>query len=133
MKEMPSMWSYILPAAYQRLVDYGSRRIYVNTVYDVIKNQLPSHIKDKVRDGVLVLNIGPVSAPFCEFKGEFLNVEVLFGGVPYTLNIPIEAVFSVYDPDNYDESFFGSDHPPSVTIKIEGSEEPKKPTLTVVK
>lgn len=133
MKEMPSMWSYILPAAYQRLVDYGSARIYVNTVYEAIKSQLPTHIKDKVRDGVLVLSIGPAATPFCEFKGEFLNVEVRFGGVPYTLNIPIDAVFAVYDPDNLDESFFGSHRPPSVSAKIETPEEPKKPTLTVVK
>ena len=133
MKEMPSLWSYILPAAYQRLVDYGSRRIYVSTVYDVIKNQLPPHVKDLVRDGALVLNISSMATPFCEFKGEFLNVEVRFGGVPNTLNIPIEAVFAVYDPDNLDESFFGSTRPPLVSAKIETPEEPKKPALTVVK
>ena len=133
MKEMPSMWSYLLPAAYQRLVDYGSTRIYVNVIYEVIKDQLSPAIKDKVKDGVLVLSIGPAAAPFCEFKGEFLNVGVRFGGVPYTLNINLEAVFAVYDPDNFDESFFGLDQPPPGTIKIEGAETPKKPTLTVVK
>jgi len=66
-----------------------------------------------VKDGQIVLNIAEQAVRLEEFGNEWLRFSARFGGRPFTVSVPIEAIVAVYARENGQGIFFKDpDGPP---------------------
>jgi len=82
---------YLLRAIYEWCVDNGYTP-YVSVVVDA-DTRVP---QEHVRNGEIVLNIGPLAAHRLRMGNEFIEFSARFGGVPKDLVIPVGQVAAIY-------------------------------------
>jgi stringent starvation protein B len=86
---------YLLRALYEWCVDNGFTP-YVSVVVDAATRVPPEY----VRNGEIVLNIGPLAANRLKMGNETIDFSARFGGVAKDLSIPIAQVAALYAREN---------------------------------
>ncbi len=147
MAEPTSTKPYLLRALYEWCVDNGYTP-YVSVVVDA-NTRVPT---EYVRNGEIVLNIGPLAANRLKIGNEMIEFAARFGGVAKDLAIPVSQVSAIYARENGHGMSFeiekkppweASGPAPAPDAKPEGEPPegdggerptpPGKPTLRVIK
>jgi len=95
MAEPTSTKPYLLRALYEWCVDNGSTP-YVSVIVDS-RTRVPM---EYVREGEIVLNIGPLAASKLAIGNEFIECTARFSGVVREVVIPVSAVAAIYAREN---------------------------------
>ena len=131
---MNSSRPYLIRAIYDWILDNDcTPYLLVNaTVFGV---QIPTQY---VKEGKIVLNIGPSAVKSLELGNEWIEFEARFAGVAMRVRVPVQAAMAVYARENGqgmvfpdDEGGGGPREPPEPPPS--GGRPGGKPTLTVVK
>jgi stringent starvation protein B len=97
---------------------------------------LPS---DFVKDGKIVLNIGPTAVRGLVLGNERVSFNARFGGVAMEVVVPTDAIMGIYARENGRGMLFPDEEPQAeTTAAADGGPKPPKPprdrpTLKVVK
>jgi len=86
---------YLLRALYEWCVDNGFTP-YVTVVADASTSVPPEH----VRNGEIVLNIGPLATNRLKMGNEMIEFSARFGGVAREIRIPVARVAAIYAREN---------------------------------
>ena len=86
---------YLLRALYEWCVDNGHTP-YISVVVDAA-TRVPAEF---VRNGEIVLNIGPLAANRLKMGNETIDFAARFGGVARELSIPVSQVAAIYAREN---------------------------------
>jgi stringent starvation protein B len=95
MSEPTSTKPYLLRAIYEWCVDNGYTP-YVSVVVDA-RTRVPM---EYVRDGEIVLNIGPLATNRLQIGNELIECTARFAGTVRELSIPVAAVAAIYAREN---------------------------------
>src|SRR5437899_9791163 len=95
MAEPKSTKPYLLRAVYEWCVDNGYTP-HISAVIDS-RTRVPM---EYVRNGEIVLNIGPVAASRLHMGNELIECTARFSGVAKDLVIPVAAVAAIYAGEN---------------------------------
>ena len=129
MAEPASTKPYLLRALYEWCVDNGYTP-YVSVVVDP-NTRVP---QEYVRNGEIVLNVGPLAAHRLKMGNEFIEFAARFGGVPRDLVIPVGQVAAIYARENGHGMSFEIDRRETpweasgeVVAKVESVTKPEPP------
>ncbi|HKO87211.1 MAG TPA: ClpXP protease specificity-enhancing factor [Burkholderiales bacterium] len=86
---------YLMRALYEWCVDNGYTP-YVSVIVDA-QTRVPL---EYVRNGEIVLNIGPLAANKLKLGNEYVEFSARFGGVAKELFIPVSQVSAIYAREN---------------------------------
>jgi stringent starvation protein B len=114
MAEPTSTKPYLLRALYEWCVDNGFTP-YVSVMVDG-QTRVPM---EYVRDGEIVLNVGPLAASRLVIGNEFIECTARFSGVARELSIPIVAVAAIYARENGQGMSFELGRTPGSAAPIE--------------
>jgi len=137
MSEPKSTKPYLLRAVYEWCVDNGYTP-HISVVVDS-RTRVPM---EHVRDGEIVLNIGPVAATRLQIGNEVIECTARFSGVARELVIPVASVAAIYARENGHGMSFGPEKKESAAPGDEATfpsgpkSHPKtggKPTLRRIK
>jgi stringent starvation protein B len=67
--------------------------------------------RQHVKDGKIVLNLGPNAVDALSIGNEQVSFMARFGGVPQSVSIPITAVLAIYARENGRGMMFSEDEP----------------------
>ena len=95
MSEPTSTKPYLLRAVYEWCVDNGYAP-HISVVVDS-RTRVPM---EYVRNGQIVLNIGPVAASRLQMGNDLIECTARFSGVAKDLVIPVAAVAAIYAGEN---------------------------------
>ena len=95
MAEATSTKPYLLRALYEWCVDNGFTP-YLSVIVDG-ETQVPM---EYVRDGEIVLNIGPLATSRLHMGNEMIECTARFSGVARELLVPVGAVAAIYAREN---------------------------------
>ena len=95
MAETTSTKPYLLRALYEWCVDNGHTP-YISVMVDG-RTHVPM---EYVRDGEIVLNIGPLAASRLVIGNEMIECSARFSGTARELSIPVSAVAAIYAREN---------------------------------
>ena len=95
MSEPTSTKPYLLRAIYEWCVDNGLTP-YVSVAVDA-NTRVPM---EYVRDGEIVLNIGPLATSHMQMGNDFIKCTARFSGVSRELTIPVTSVTAIYAREN---------------------------------
>lgn len=128
---------YLMRALYEWIVDNNC------TPHVIIKATYPGVTVPQayIKDGQIVLNVSPSAVVGLLMSNDSLDFSARFGGQPFKITAPINAVLAIYARENGQGMFFGEDdptppepgQPESAEIKAKDSEKAKRPSLKVVK
>jgi stringent starvation protein B len=102
MSEPKSTKPYLLRAVYEWCVDNG----YTPHISVVVDSRTRVPI-EHVRNGEIVLNIGPVAASRLQMGNEVIECTARFSGVAKELVIPVASVAAIYARENGHGMSFG--------------------------
>jgi len=127
MSEPKSTKPYLLRAVYEWCVDNGYTP-HISVVVDS-RTRVPM---EHVRDGEIVLNIGPVAASRLQIGNEVIECTARFSGVAKELVIPVASVTAIYARENGHGMSFGSEKKESAAPGDEATapSAPKSPPKT---
>lgn len=138
MAEATSTKPYLLRALYEWCVDNGFTP-YISVMVDA-RTLVPM---EYVRDGEIVLNIGPLAASRLVIGNDIIECSARFSGVARELSIPVSVVAAIYARENGQGMSFEIDkpeapppQPPSDSVSPENPEPVRpsgKPALRRVK
>jgi stringent starvation protein B len=135
MSEPKSTKPYLLRAVYEWCVDNGYTP-HISVVVDS-RTRVPM---EHVRDGEIVLNIGPVAASRLQIGNEVIECTARFSGVARELVIPVASVAAIYARENGHGMSFGPEKsaaPGDAATAPPGPKSPpktgRKPTLRRIK
>jgi len=86
---------YLLRALYEWCVDNGYTP-YVSVKVDASTSVPTEH----VRDGEIVLNIGPLATSRLKMGNDAIELSARFGGVAQSVRIPVSRVVAIYAREN---------------------------------
>jgi len=95
MTEPTSTKPYLLRAIYEWCVDSG----YTPYISVVVGPQTRVPV-EYVRDGEIVLNIGPLATSRLSMGNDFIECTARFSGVARELSVPVSAVAAIYAREN---------------------------------
>ncbi len=95
MAEPTSTKPYLMRAIYEWCVDNGLTP-YISVVVDS-RTRVPM---EYVRDGEIVLNIGPLATSRMRMGNEFIEFSARFSGSSKELHVPVAAVAAIYAREN---------------------------------
>jgi stringent starvation protein B len=123
---------YLIRAIYEWCVDSGLTP-YLAVRVDDQTIVPPAHVKD----GQIVLNLGPDAVRNLELGNETITCSGRFGGVSFDMFIPVDTVIGIFAKENGQGLMFqttDSEVPPPQASGSAGSKPaPHKPHLKVVK
>lgn len=93
--ELPSTKPYLLRAIWEWCCDHGFTP-YLSVVVDR-RTRVPLEF---VRDGHIVLNLGPDATNRLQIGNEYIEFQARFGGVARDLSIPVGQVDAIYAREN---------------------------------
>ena len=93
--DLPSTKPYLLRAIWEWCGDNGFTP-YIAVQIDA-RTRVP---REFVRDGQIVLNIGPDASNKLQIGNEFIEFQARFGGVARQLSVPVEQVTAIYAREN---------------------------------
>jgi stringent starvation protein B len=137
MSEPKSTKPYLLRAVYEWCVDNG----YTPHISVVVDSRTRVPI-EHVRDGEIVLNIGPVAASRLQIGNEVIECTARFSGVAKELVIPVASVAAIYARENGHGMSFGPEKKETAPRGEEATAPPgpksppkigRKPTLRRIK
>jgi stringent starvation protein B len=137
MSEPKSTKPYLLRAVYEWCVDNGYTP-HISVVVDS-RTRVPM---EHVRDGEIVLNIGPVAASRLQIGNEVIECTARFSGVAKELVIPVESVAAIYARENGHGMSFRPEKNETAALGEEAAAPPdpkgppkigRKPTLRRIK
>ena len=93
--ELPSTKPYLLRAIWEWCCDNGF------TPYIAVQIDERARVpREFVRDGQIVLNIGPDASNKLVIGNDFIEFQARFGGVARELSVPVEQVTAIYSREN---------------------------------
>ncbi len=93
--ELPSTKPYLLRAIWEWCADNGF------TPHIAVKVDWRTRVpREFVRDGQIVLNIGPEATHKLQMGNELIEFQARFGGVSRQLSVPVEQVAVIYAREN---------------------------------
>lgn len=121
MPDPTSTKPYLMRAIYEWCVDNGFTP-YVSVVVDA-NTRVPM---EYVRDGEIVLNIGPLATSRMQMGNDSIDCTARFSGVSRELSIPVSAVTAIYARENgHGMSFEVEPHAPaSPALGAGGAQRP---------
>ena len=125
MPEPTSTKPYLLRAIYEWCVDNGYTP-YVSVVVDA-NTRVPM---EYVRDGEIVLNIGPLATSKLHMGNDQIDCSARFSGAARDLCIPVSAVAAIYAKENGQGMSFEVDRN-ATPLEASGAatkDEPPEPT-----
>ena len=137
MSEAKSTKPYLLRAVYEWCVDNGYTP-HISVVVDS-RTRVPM---EHVRDGEIVLDIGPVAASRLQIGDEIIECTARFSGVAKELVIPVASVAAIYARENGHGMSFGPEKKETAAPGEEATAPPdpksppktgRKPTLRRIK
>ena len=93
--ELPSTKPYLLRAIWEWCCDNGFTP-HIAVQVDA-RTRVP---REFIRDGQIVLNIGPEASNKLEIGNDFIEFQARFGGVARQLSVPVEQVSAIYAREN---------------------------------
>lgn len=93
--ELPSTKPYLLRAIWEWCCDNGFTP-YIAVEVDE-RTRVP---REFVRDGQIVLNLGPDATKKLLIGNDFIDFQARFGGVARDLSVPVERVSAIYAREN---------------------------------
>ncbi len=124
MAEPGSTKPYLLRAIYEWCVDNGYTP-YVSVVVDA-QTRVP---REYVRDGEIVLNIGPLATSKLHMGNDVIECSARFSGAARELSIPVASVAAIYAKENGQGMTFEVERKASPAAAPEGEPpEPDKPS-----
>jgi stringent starvation protein B len=93
--ELPSTKPYLLRAIWEWCCDNGYTP-YIAVQVDA-RTRVP---REFIRDGQIVLNIGPEASNKLQIGNDFIDFQARFGGVARELSVPVEQVSAIYAREN---------------------------------
>jgi len=118
MDHLPSTKPYLLRAIWEWCCDHGFTP-YISVNVDG-RSRVP---REFVRDGQIVLNVGPDATNKLQMGNEFIEFQARFGGVARELSIPVDQVSAIYARENGAGMAFDVD-PPSDASSDESIDAP---------
>jgi stringent starvation protein B len=112
---IPSIKPFLIRAIYEWCMDSGFTP-YMSVVVDASTRVPMEH----VRNGEIVLNIGPLAANKLQLGNEFVELQARFGGIAREIFVPIAAVSAVYARENGRGMSFDSDQRQATAFAPEG-------------
>jgi stringent starvation protein B len=104
MAEPTSTKPYLLRALYEWCVDNGYTP-YISVIVDA-HTRVPMEC---VREGEIVLDVGPLAASRLQMGNEFIECTARFSGSARELVIPVAAVSAIYARENGQGMSFGAE------------------------
>lgn len=93
--ELPSTKPYLLRAIWEWCCDNGFTP-YIAVQVDG-RTRVP---REFIRDGQIVLNIGPDASNKLVIGNDFVEFQARFGGIARQLSVPVEQVSAIYAREN---------------------------------
>lgn len=93
--DLPSTKPYLLRAIWEWCADNGYTPYLAVHVDEMTR--VP---REFVRDGQIVLNIGPVASNKLQMGNEFVEFQARFGGVARQISIPVGRIAAIYAREN---------------------------------
>ena len=93
--DLPSTKPYLLRAIWEWCCDNGFTP-YIAVQVDS-RTRVP---REFIRDGQIVLNIGPDASNKLRIGNDFIDFQARFGGVACELSVPVEQVTAIYSREN---------------------------------
>ncbi|UCV10880.1 ClpXP protease specificity-enhancing factor [Dechloromonas denitrificans] len=93
--ELPSTKPYLLRAIWEWCCDNGFTP-YISVQVDG-RTRVP---REFVRDGQIVLNLGPDATNKLKIGNDFIDFQARFGGVSRELSVPVTQVTAIYSREN---------------------------------
>ncbi|WP_028996251.1 ClpXP protease specificity-enhancing factor [Azonexus hydrophilus] len=93
--ELPSTKPYLLRAIWEWCCDNGFTP-YIAVQVDA-RTQVP---REFVRDGQIVLNLGPDATNKLQMGNELIEFQARFGGVARELSVPVGQISAIYAREN---------------------------------
>jgi len=112
---IPSTKPFLIRAIYEWCMDSGFTP-YMSVVVDASTRVPMEH----VRNGEIVLNIGPLAANKLQLGNEFVELQARFGGIAREIFVPIAAVSAVYARENGRGMSFDPDQREATAFAAEG-------------
>ena len=123
MPEATSTKPYLLRALYEWCVDNGYTP-YLSVIVDA-QTQVPM---EYVRDGEIVLNIGPLATSRLHMGNDTIECTARFSGVARELHVPVGSVAAIYARENgQGMSFETAPKTEPVAQGAEADAEPDRP------
>ncbi|MGB7503626.1 MAG: ClpXP protease specificity-enhancing factor [Azonexus sp.] len=128
--ELPSTKPYLLRAIWEWCVDNGFTP-HIAVQVDA-RTRVP---REFIRDGQIVLNIGPDASNKLEIGNDFIEFQARFGGVARQLSVPVEQVTAIYARENgagmafeiAGEASASEGESPEEVLEEAGNENPEPP------
>lgn len=95
MDQLPSTKPYLLRALWEWCCDHGLTP-YIAVQVDG-RTRVP---REFVRDGQIVLNVGPDATNKLQLGNELIEFHARFGGVARELSVPVDRVSAIYAREN---------------------------------
>ena len=112
---IPSVKPFLVRAIYEWCIE-GGFTPYIAVVVDA-NTRVPM---EYVRDGEIVLNIGPVAANQVHLGNESIELQARFGGAAREIFVPITAVSSIYARENGRGMLFDTEKSQSTPFESAG-------------
>lgn len=123
---------YLLRAMHEWMTDNAlTPHIVVNTLADNVSVPF-----EHAEDGRITLNVSYAATRGLVIDNEFVRFEARFGGVPRSLEIPVDAVLGIYAREDGQGMVFTEEQgpePPPEGPDDNNDPGEKRPTLRVVK
>jgi len=127
---LPSTKPYLLRAIWEWCCDNGFTP-HIAVQVDA-RTRVP---REFIRDGQIVLNLGPDATNKLQIGNEFIEFMARFGGVARELSVPVEQVSAIYARENgagmafdiEEEKSLTADDLPEVDVDEAPSESPPEP------
>lgn len=127
MEQLPSTKPYLLRAIWEWCCDNGFTP-HIAVVVDQ-RTRVP---REFVKDGQIVLNLGPGATNKLQIGNEYVEFQARFGGVARELSVPIQQVAAIYARENGAGMAFDLDEEALLAARVEAEEmdsdiEPEPP------
>ncbi len=119
MTEPTSTKPYLLRAVYEWCVDNGYTP-YISVTVDS-RTRVPA---EHVRNGEIVVNIGPLATSRLKMGNELIECTARFSGAARELTIPVAAVTAIYAHENGHGMSFGAEKKGTASEVIDETREP---------
>lgn len=119
---------YLIRAIYEWCVDGGL------TPYLAVRVNSRTEVPmGYVKDGEIVLNLSAGAVRNLEMGNEFITCGGRFGGSPFDLIVPVEAVIGIFAKETGQGLVFQGGEPPPPASDSGEEAKPQRPQLRVVK
>jgi stringent starvation protein B len=122
MEQLPSTKPYLLRAIWEWCCDNGFTP-HIAVVVDQ-RTRVP---REFIKDGQIVLNLGPGATNKLQIGNEFVEFQARFGGVARDLSVPIQQVAAIYARENGAGMAFDLDEEALLAARVEAEDADPEP------